>query len=119
MCAELPELEALERIIELGAGWLQHRVVCRVALNDGAYPVYLITLGNPSPDVPAVGYFGGVHGLERIGAEVVVAYLHSLVMRLQWDSTLHRQLDSVRMVFIADRESWWYGVGHARQLQWC
>jgi hypothetical protein len=47
-----------------------------------------------------VGYFGGVHGLERIGAEVVIAYLHSLVMRLQWDSTLHCQLESVRLVFM-------------------
>jgi hypothetical protein len=47
-----------------------------------------------------VGYFGGVHGLERIGAEVVIAYLQSLVMRLQWDSTLHKQLESVRLVFM-------------------
>ena len=26
-----------------------------------------------------------MHGLERIGAGVVIAYLHSLVTRLQWD----------------------------------
>jgi hypothetical protein len=98
---ELPELDALERIIELGAGGLQSRVVCKVDLpGGGVYPVHVITMGNPSSDVPGVGYFGGVHGLERIGAEVVIAYLHSLVMRLQWDSTLHRQLESVRMVFM-------------------
>jgi hypothetical protein len=60
----------------------------------------VVTLGNPARDVPAVGYFGGVHGLERIGAEVVIAYLHSLVMRLQWDSTLHRQLENLRLVFM-------------------
>ena len=47
-----------------------------------------------------MGYFGGVHGLERIGAEVVIAFLHSLVMRLQWDSSLHHQLESVRLVFM-------------------
>jgi hypothetical protein len=47
-----------------------------------------------------VGYFGGVHGLERIGCEVVLAYLQSIVMRLQWDSTLHKQLESLRMVFM-------------------
>jgi hypothetical protein len=69
-------------------------------LAEGSYPVHAITLGNPDPSLPAVGYFGGVHGLERIGAEVVIAYLQSLVMRLQWDSTLHRQLESVRMVFM-------------------
>ena len=31
---------------------------------------------------------------------MVIAYLQSLVMRLQWDSTLHRQLESVRLVFM-------------------
>ncbi len=99
--AKLHELQALERIIELGAGRLESRVACEVGLPDGTvYPVHVITLGNPSRDVPAVGYFGGVHGLERIGSGVVIAYLQSLVMRLQWDSTLHRQLESVRMVFM-------------------
>jgi hypothetical protein len=97
---ELPELAALNRIVELGAAHLQCRVVCNVAVPGGSYPVHAITLGNPDPAVPAVGYFGGVHGLERIGAEVVIAYLHSLVMRLQWDSTLHRQLETVRLVFM-------------------
>ncbi len=98
---KLPELDALERIIELGAGWLEARVVCDVHLpGGGSYPVHVITLGSPSHHVPAVGYFGGVHGLERIGAGVVIAYLQSLVMRLQWDSTLHKQLESVRLVFM-------------------
>jgi hypothetical protein len=96
----LPELTALSRIVELGAGHLQCRVLCEVDVAGGSYPVQVITLGNPDPAVPAVGYFGGVHGLERIGAEVVIAYLHSLVMRLQWDSTLHRQLESLRLVFM-------------------
>lgn len=97
----MPELEALERVIELGQGRLQSRVACEVGLPSRAlYPVYVITMGNPAPDVPAVGYFGGVHGLERIGAQVVIAYLHSLVMRLQWDSTLHQQLEAVRLVFM-------------------
>ena len=98
---KLPELDALERIIELGADLLQSRVACEVNLpQGGSYPVHVVTLGNPSPTVPAVGYFGGVHGLERIGAEVVIAYLQNLVMRLQWDSTLHKQLESVRLVFM-------------------
>jgi hypothetical protein len=98
---ELPELVALERTIALGGSHLQARTVCRVDLpGGGSYPVHAITLGNPSPDVPAVGYFGGVHGLERIGAGVVIAYLHSLVMRLPWDSALHRQLESVRLLFM-------------------
>ena len=98
---ELPELAALERIIDLGAKHVESRVVASVPMpTGGQYPVHLITLGNPDISVPAVGYFGGVHGLERIGSEVVIAHLQNLVMRLQWDSTLHKQLESVRLVFM-------------------
>ena len=101
MHVELPELVALERIIELGRQHVSHQVVRSVELPTGVkFPIHVVTLGNPDRRVPAVGYFGGVHGLERIGCEVVLAYLQSLVMRLQWDSALHRQLESVRMVFM-------------------
>jgi len=97
----LPELEAVERILDLGGQQLDMKVTHQVFAPNGAtLPVYAIGLGNTSPDVPAIGFFGGVHGLERIGAEVVIAFLHSLVMRLQWDTTLHQQLESVRLVFM-------------------
>jgi len=95
-----PELTDLERIIEDGAPHLESRVVCDVAVGEHQFPVYSVSLGNPAPEVPAVGFFGGIHGLERIGAEVVMAYLRSLVERLRWDSTLHQQLESVRLVFM-------------------
>lgn len=68
----LPELNDLERIIEEGAPHLAARVVCNVVTDGCRLPVYAVGLGNPSHDVPAVGFFGGVHGLERIGTEVVL-----------------------------------------------
>jgi len=98
--SELVELKELESIIEEGAPHLAARVICEVTTGTQRFPVYAICLGNPSPEVPAVGFFGGVHGLERIGAEVVLAYLRSLVARLSWDSVLHRELESVRLVFM-------------------
>ena len=96
----LPELTELQAIVAAGGTHLQQRIVREIAVGATRYPVLAIMLGNPSPDVPAVGFFGGVHGLERIGAEVVIAHLHSLVMRLRWDSSLHRQLESLRLVFM-------------------
>ena len=97
----LPELLALERIIELGAPHLEVRVLRQACLASGVnLPIYAIALGNPAPDVPAVGFFGGVHGLERIGSEVVMAYLQNVVMRLRWDMTLNRQLEHMRVVFM-------------------
>lgn len=97
----LSELAALERIIELGGSALDVQVLQRVAVpGSEPLPIHAITLGNPAPDVPAIGFFGGVHGLERIGTEVVMAYLRSVVHRLQWDQPFRRQLESVRLLFV-------------------
>lgn len=93
---QLPELDDLQRVIALGGA---HLHVTQQPL-AGHPPLYTVALGNPSRDVPAVGFFGGVHGLERIGSQVVIAYLHALVARLQWDASVHALLDQVRLVFM-------------------
>lgn len=62
-------------------------------------PLYVVMLGNPAAPA-AAGFFGGVHGLERIGAEVVTAWLNSLLMRMRWDAALHDLLERVRLVFM-------------------
>jgi len=95
-----PELLALQALLDAAGEGVEHRVVCDVELGRLALPVHVITLGNPDPTVPAVGFFGGVHGLERIGAEVVLAYLRSIVTRLRWDLGLRHQLERMRMVFM-------------------
>jgi hypothetical protein len=97
---KLPELEELERVIAAGGAALQCTVACRVRHEGGELPVYAVTLGNPDPRLPAAGFFGGVHGLERIGSRVAVAFLAHLVARLAWDATLHHLLERVRLVFM-------------------
>jgi len=79
---------------------LAHEVVGMARWADAEQPLHVFTLGNPSPAVPAAGFFGGVHGLERIGAEVVIAYLKSLLSRLRWDDSLKDLLKRVRLVFM-------------------
>jgi len=103
MDAALPELAHLERLTALARPWAQVEVACTVpcrGMGGAGLPVYVITLGNPDPGRPGVGYFGGVHGLERIGSRVVIAWLHSLVMRLPWDASLQALLEQVRLVFM-------------------
>lgn len=96
----MAELDELHRLIELGGPHVHVRTHCHVPAGARRFELISVCLGNPSPDVPAIGYFGGVHGLERIGAEVVMAYLGSLIQRLRWDSVLHHQLEQMRMVFM-------------------
>ncbi|MFP8777553.1 M14 family zinc carboxypeptidase [Hydrogenophaga sp. RWCD_12] len=101
LAPDLLELQTLERLIGIGGRHLECREVRRVHVPGGpAFPVYAIALGNPDAQCPGVGFFGGVHGLERIGAEVVMAYLQNIVTRLNWDRTLHRLLEDVRLVFM-------------------
>jgi hypothetical protein len=97
---ELPELTELQDLRAQAGGLLEERLLCEVAVGARRFPVHAYLLGSHSADVPCVGFFGGVHGLERIGAEVVIAYLRSLVMRLPWDDTLHHQLERARLVFV-------------------
>ena len=97
---DLPELAELQQLHDIGAPQLERRLLCEVTAGAQRWPVHAYLLGHPGPDVPAVGFFGGVHGLERIGAEVVIAYLRGLVMRLRWDETLHQLLERIRLVFM-------------------
>jgi hypothetical protein len=96
----LPELRELERLMELGRGHLESRVACEVSAGNQRFPVYQLTLGNPDPNLPAIGFFGGIHGLERIGTHVLLYFLRSLLTRLKWDKSLHHLLKDVRLVFM-------------------
>ena len=100
MTDRLPELTALERLIELGGSQLEVTTECTVDAAGVSLPVYALAIGNRDIDVPAVGFFGGIHGLERIGTQVILAFLQSLIARLRWDATLHQQLAAVRLVFM-------------------
>jgi hypothetical protein len=96
----LPETEELLRLVDEGAPYLSLRSVGQVQEGDQCWPLHVVSLGSQAADAPAIGLFGGVHGLERIGAEVVLAFLRSLVQRLPWDDTLHHLLAGLRLVFM-------------------
>lgn len=98
--SHLPELDELLRIAEEGRNHLEVRTVAAVDIDGKTLPLLVFALGNPSPEVPAVGFFGGIHGLERIGTQVLLVFLRGLLTRLRWDHVLHKQLESVRMVFM-------------------
>ncbi len=100
MPPHLPELRELERLIKLGHNQLEVNFACQIDTSDASYPVYQLALGNPDPSLPAVGFFGGVHGLERIGSQVLLAFLRGLLSRLKWDKTLHHLLDHLRLIFM-------------------
>lgn len=97
---KLPELEELRALIVRANGALRSEIVCEVGHAGQRWPLYCLELGSRSPQVPAIGFFGGIHGVERIGTQVLMAFLHTLVERLAWDEDLTRWLQQVRLVFM-------------------
>jgi hypothetical protein len=97
---DLPELAELRALLAINTPQLRSRTLCEVNVGPCRLPVPLVTLGSERPDAPVAAFFGGVHGLERIGSQVVLAYLRSLLMRLPWDEGLQRLLEQVRLVFM-------------------
>jgi zinc carboxypeptidase len=71
-----------------------------VASSAGPLPMYALRLGSAAPEAPVLLCVGGVHGLERIGAQVVLSYIETLLATLTWDRTLAEMLSTVRLCFL-------------------
>ncbi len=63
-------------------------------------PIHKLTFGSRDPRACTLGLVGGVHGLERIGAQVCLALFKSLSELMLWDETTRRTLEKVRVFFI-------------------
>src|SRR5688572_27758411 len=98
--AKLPELDELERILKAHSDRLAVRTLCDIRDGERRYPLHAVTVGSPARDAPAVGFFGGVHGLERIGTQVLLSFLDSLAGRLEWDERIQRLASEVRLVLM-------------------
>lgn len=96
---KLPEWRLLENLmlelVRLGevriVGWT----------TDGQYKLPLIgmSFGNRDPEAPTLLLTGGVHGLERIGAQVVLQLGRSFAELSLWDKLLQDALGQIRIAF--------------------
>ncbi len=94
------ELDQLQRLIEQLASRAQVEIVENVSHKGANFPIHCISLGSQSPDVPVLAYFGGVHGLEKIGSEVILSYLQTIIELLDWDEEFNARLEKSRLVFV-------------------
>jgi hypothetical protein len=78
-----------------------------------SYPIKSYTIGTTNNKAPVMFFVGGVHGLERIGAELCYSILKTTLDRLLWDHSLENILSTVRLVFIPLANP--YGYFHFRR----
>lgn len=69
-----------------------------------------MSFGSPDPQAPTLGLFGGVHGLERIGSQVVLSLMRSFCESLLWDKNLQDSLQHIRILFFPLVNPW--GILH-------
>lgn len=96
----LPELYELEHLIDKAGQQMRSCVLTRVPMGNVELPLYALELGRSSPDAPAVGLVGGIHGVERIGTQVILAFLGTLIERMKWDESVHELLSQIKLFVI-------------------
>lgn len=96
----IPELELINQLKE-EIGHIAHFEIIGESQEENLrLPIHKITFGSTDPSSPVLGLVGGVHGLERIGSQVTIALLNSFSQLYQWDETLRRNLQKIRVFFI-------------------
>lgn len=97
---KIPELLELERLIRQHPQHLHARTETLLECGAHPLPLYSLTLGSTAADAPTILLTGGMHGIERIGSQVLIAWLHTLLERLQWDAHLQQLLAQIQIVML-------------------
>ncbi|MBB1475005.1 DUF2817 domain-containing protein [Shewanella sp. SG41-3] len=94
------EIDTLKRLIAQHQQQFRHQSLADLYYRGEKLSVTAIELGQQKQPCPTVLFVGGVHGVERIGAQVILAFLDSLLNRLPWDTHLQQLLQHVRLAFV-------------------
>jgi Zinc carboxypeptidase len=100
MADPLPELAALLALAREVEPTGRVEVLTEVADGPQRYPIVALHFGPASRSLPVLILVGGVHGLERIGTEVVLAYATSFCRRARWDPLTGAALEGARLVLV-------------------
>lgn len=94
------ELDTLQYLLDNHCDKLTYQILAEIPFGHQDFPLYSVEMGPSQGIRPTVLFVGGVHGVERIGAQVILAFLNSLLHRLNWDCHLQQLLTRVRLAFV-------------------
>ena len=95
--SEPKELAQARRIVAGHPGLFVERELAR---ESGGLPVMAWSCGSDDPQAPALMVVGGVHGLERIGSELVLHSMEALAARASWDAGAKGLLAAAQVWFV-------------------
>jgi hypothetical protein len=94
------ELKLLRELIATPHPLMRVHELARVEVQSDSYPIIGLSIGSEAPEAPTLGIFGGVHGLEKVGTHVALAFLKSILKQLEWDNDLRMTMENSRIVSI-------------------
>ncbi|MCB0420007.1 MAG: zinc carboxypeptidase [Bdellovibrionales bacterium] len=97
---EFDELVKLEKVLERIEPFGSVEKLATVDHGGQTFPIYGLRIGAAEKRLPTFGLFGGVHGLEKIGSQLVTAYIDYLANQLSWDASLVDLFQKSRLVSI-------------------
>lgn len=100
MSETFPELRHLEQIIAKLGDRARVEIAECIRYRGLEFPIHCISLGSRRPEAPVLAFIGGIHGLEKIGCEVILSYLQTLCHLLDWDEELQARLARSRLIFM-------------------
>lgn len=102
----LAEIIQIEQLLTEFPKFARGQILGHVGKDEKLFPIYKISIGSQDPTAPTLGLIGGVHGLERIGAQVVISILNSILKMQLWDISLQQLLSQIRIFFIPTVNPW-------------
>lgn len=110
----LPELHSIESFISEHCVGRVEKVGITKLPTEAPYldmtvrelPIYKISYGTEDLSRPTLVLVGGVHGLERIGTQVVNSLLFSFNELTKWDDQVREALERMRIIFIPLLNPW-------------
>ncbi len=95
---DFPEQAAVFRLADRNHPRLRTLELGRVPQTN--HPLLGFSIGATAKDTPVFGVFAGVHGLEKVGTHVALAFIHHLLAQAEWDGELAGLLEHNRVVAI-------------------
>ena len=96
----VPELVEVERLVEAHSNRVRVENLGSVTVGQTSFPLLGLVMGSQDPAAPTCGLFAGVHGLERVGSHVLLAFLRTLFVKGVWDRSWEEFFERNRVVSI-------------------
>lgn len=96
---QLPEWIALEKWLREFSSLGEIEILGWSRSSSHELPLVGASFGSQEPQAPVLALFAGVHGLERIGSQVVLSLMQSFSESLLWDQVLQETLKRIRILF--------------------